>query len=361
MESNIQLLLALTRLGIGHPSGEIPAFKDFQALYDIARKQELQAVVLDAIEDLRVQEPRREDLPTRAMMLPWIGGVLRGFEKRYPLYEYVLAGMADFYSKHGFKMMTFKGYVCCQDWPRPNHRPCGDIDIWLFGKQEEADAVLREKGVPISTGHHHHTIFRVGGLVFENHYDFINVNHHRSGQKMEALLKELAADDSHYMMVRDKKVYIPSPRLNTLFLLYHTMLHFVSTEMNLRQLLDWGFYVKMHREEIEWDWLLPILKEYHLTEFFHCMNAILVEDLGFEPALFPSAEASDLAFKERIREGILAQNVIKKEPAHFLPRVLFRFRRWKDNNWKRRLCFPDSVWSIFWIGVKGHLLKPESI
>lgn len=356
----MELLLALTRLGLGHPAGEIPAITDCQKLRELARKQGLQAVVLDGIEELRKLEPAREDLPSPEMMLPWISEMFRNFEKRYNVYEYVLATMAGFYAQNGIKMMTFKGYVCSLDWPVPKHRPCGDIDIWLFGKQEEADSLLEGKGVTIDNRHYHHTVFRAGGLTVENHYDFITVNHHHSGQKMEALLKQLAADDSHFITVRGQKVYVPSPKMNALFLIYHTMLHFVSTEMNLRQLLDWGFYAKKHGGELDWDWLLGVLEEYHLTQFFHCINAILVEDLGFEAGIFPPL-AFEPGLKARIREAILSQSVTKKEPAHLLPRVLFRFRRWCTNNWKRRLCFPDSVWSIFWLGVKAHIQKPGMI
>ena len=353
-------MIALTRLGLGHPAGEIPVITDCEQLWEQARKQELQAVVLDGMEELRRREPSRKDIPSQEIVLPWISEIIRNFEKRYEAYEHVLANLAGFYARSGIRMMTFKGYVCSLDWPVPNHRPCGDIDIWLFGMQKEADSLLEQKGVSIDNSHHHHTIFSTGGFMVENHYDFIDVDHHHSGQKMEVLLKELAADDSHFIMVRGQKVYIPSPHLNALFLVYHTMLHFVSTEMTLRQLLDWGFYAKKHGKELDWNWLLGVLEEYHLTQFFHCINAILVEDLGFEAGIFP-ALAFEPALKARIREAILSQSVVKTEPARFLPRVLFRYRRWKGNNWKRRLCFPDSVWSIFWLGVKAHIKKPGTI
>lgn len=36
-------------------------------------------------------------------------------------------------------MMVLKGYGLSLNYLKPSHRPCGDIDIWLFGKQKEAD------------------------------------------------------------------------------------------------------------------------------------------------------------------------------------------------------------------------------
>jgi len=92
-------------------------------------------------------------------------------------------------------MMLLKGLACGVDWPRPEHRPYGDIDIYLFGKQKEADEALRQAqgpGFKVDTSHHHHTVFQWQGFTVENHYDFLNVHHHKSNVELEAILKSLA-------------------------------------------------------------------------------------------------------------------------------------------------------------------------
>lgn len=146
-------------------------------------------------------------------------------------------------------MMVLKGYACSLDWPKPNHRPCGDIDIWQFGDYKEADAILSsEKGIKIDDLHEHHTIFNWRDFTVENHYDFIDVQHRKSSPVLEMILKELGKDVTHYVELNDtstgtiSKVYLPSPNLHALFLLRHCMEHFASTELTLRQLLDWAFF-----------------------------------------------------------------------------------------------------------------------
>lgn len=97
--------------------------------------------------------------------MEWIGETLQGYEYRYELYQRAIAELAEFYNSHGFKMMVLKGYACSLDWPKPEHRPCGDIDIWLFGQQREADAALvswfkvQDPSFKIDSSHHHHTVF----------------------------------------------------------------------------------------------------------------------------------------------------------------------------------------------------------
>ena len=75
----------------------------------------------------------------------------------------------------------------------------------------------------------------------ENHYDFIEVHHHRSSPALEAILKAQGQDDTYFVELNGERVYVPSPNLHALFLLRHMMEHFASTDITLRQLLDWLF------------------------------------------------------------------------------------------------------------------------
>lgn len=168
--------------------------------------------------------------------------------------------------------MVLKGYACSLGWPKPNHRPCGDIDIWQFGKQKDADALLSsEKGIKIDDSHEHHTVFYWRDFMVENHYDFIDVQHRKSSPQLESILKELGSDDSYTIEVNGERIYIPSPNLHALFLLRHSMEHFASTELTLRQLLDWAFFVEKQGKEVDWNWLEGVLEEFGMTPAYNIL------------------------------------------------------------------------------------------
>ena len=154
----------------------------------------LSAIVLDGVNGLSGLSSLSSSAvqgPAKQFLLQWIGEVMQSYEGRYAAYEKAIGSLAGFYNQHGYKMMVLKGYASSLDWPNPRHRPCGDIDIWQFGKQKEADAVLaKEKGVKIDTSHHHHTVFEWDGFSVENYYDFINVHHHKSNVEFEKILKQ---------------------------------------------------------------------------------------------------------------------------------------------------------------------------
>ena len=169
------VFLQLVRFGIGHP-GDVPCETVYwDELWTLAERQGLSAVVVDGNE--RVLERQR---PPKELLLQWIGEVLHSYEYRYKLYNRTIAELAGFYREHGLNMMILKGYACSLDWPKPEHRPCGDIDIWQSGKQKEGDALLEsEKGIKIDDSHEHHTVFYWQDFMVENHYDFIDVHHRK--------------------------------------------------------------------------------------------------------------------------------------------------------------------------------------
>lgn len=354
MDTNIQnTFLALIRLGIGHPICERLKEIRWEAVEALALQQGLSAVVVDGIEQL--PEHLR---PPKDILLQWIGETLQGYEYRFELYRNTIAEMSGFYNQHGYKLMVLKGYACSVNWPTPEHRPCGDIDIWQFGKQKEADDILvKEKGIKIDKSHHHHTVFEWNDFTVENHYDFINTLRHKSHKDLEALFKELGSDDTHTVEVLGEKVYLPSPNLHALFLIRHALNHFVSIGINLRQVLDWAFFVEKYTKEVNWDWLLSLLDKYHMREFFNCINAICVEDLGFDPKIFPFVQFSPF-IKDKVFNDIISPEYTLEDSKGILKRYIHKYKRWKGNAWKQELCFDESRWSAFWSGVGSLFMKP---
>ena len=355
--SNIyNAFLALTRLGLSHSSQGITCDANWDEIQALAVQHGLSAIVLDGIEKLP-----DNNRPPKELLLQWIGETLQSFEQRFELSRRAISDLAGWYNAHGFKMMVLKGFACAQNWPKPEHRPCGDIDIWLFGKSQEADAILsKEKAVKIDKSHHHHTVFDWCDFIVENHYDFINVHHHKSNIEFEKILKELASDDSYFVEVYGEKVYLPSPNLHALFLLKHTMIHFAAEGVSLRQLIDWGFFVKANGKDVDWKMVLDVLERFGMKDLFNIINAICVEDLGFDAIIFPQVQFNPV-LKDKVLNEILSPEFSNQTPNGLLKRIPFKLRRWKGNAWKHELCYKESMWSAFWSGLWNHLLKPSSI
>ena len=140
----------------------------------------------------------------------------------------------------------------------------------------------------------------------------------------------------------------------------HLVAHFTSVSITLRQVLDWAFFVEKHTKEVDWEWLIAVLKKYHMIEFYNTINAICVGDLGFSAKIFPNVQfRPDL--KDKVLKDILYPKYSASEPTRLIPRLLYKYRRWQGNAWKHELCYSESRWSAFWNGLWAHLLKPASL
>ena len=356
MREQHEVFLELIRIGIGRPVSCFSNEVDWNYIHQLAVEHGVTAVVLDSIEKL----PETKG-PNQMILLNWIGDVLHNYEKRYFQYRTAIADLARCYKAHGVKMMVLKGYACGINWPKPEHRPYGDIDIWLFGNQQYADdCLLEDKGIKVDKSEHHHTLFKWGEFLVENHYDFLNIHQHRSSVTMEKILKELGKDDSYFVEIDGEKVYLPSPNLHALFLLRHSMTHFAAEGINFRQLLDWAFFVEKNSKEVDWEWLKGVLEEFGMIPLFHIFNTICVDDLGFDAKLFPNVQFGHI-LKDKVLNEILNPKFSKELPNGFLKRVIYKYQRWKANEWKYRLCFKESVQMAFLSGVWNHLTKPKTI
>lgn len=135
---------------------------------------------------------------------------------------------------------------------------------------------------------------------------------------------------------------------------------FTTSSVTLRQLLDWAFSVQKYHNDIDWEWLKGVLTKYKMVDFYNSINAICVEELGFEASMFHGVQFN-LTMKENVLNDLLCPKFERSEPKWLLPRLVYKFRRWTANGWKRELCYDESGWSSLWSGICNHLLKPASI
>ena len=360
-------LLVLLRLGIGNEAGEaLPAAIDWPAVRALAKQQQLTAIAFDGA--VRLLEA---GTLTGARALPgqikmqWLHNVDTNYEQRYPRYRRALADLTRFYAGHGIPLMVLKGYGLSLCYPRPEHRPCGDFDIWLSGRQQEADRLLTaELGIPVEPDPHHHTMFQFEGFSVENHFNFFNVRSHRSNRQLEDYFKRTFAEGARAVEVEGERVLLPGADFHAMFLLRHSLQHFAGGTggFRLRNVLDWALFVRAHAGQIHWEPLLEVAAQYRMTPFLSCLDAICIQDLGFDAALFPALPV-DAELKERVLQDILFPPFgDQPEPRKLLPRIAYKWRRLRASAWKDRLCFSDDQpWRRYLLSLWDHLIHPDRI
>ena len=371
MNETIRTLLYLVRLGLFTDmlvcsDNDCDFSKtNWGKLFCISVSQGVNAIAADGLQ-LLLENPSNKELlksldaaPLKLKKMQWLGYSLT-IERIYEQHKHVMSELAAFYRTHGIKMLVAKGYGLSLNYPVPNHRPLGDIDIWLFGEQKRGDNALSERGVKIDYGHHHHTIFNYKGVTIENYSDFLCVPGHRKNASYERILKRLAYEESVRYEINGEEIYYPSANFNALFILKHSATHFASTEMSLRQLLDWGTFVLKHSKDVDWDFVIKIAKQYNLYHFMSCQNALCIDYLGFPLDVFPAFERNK-ELETRVLNDILSPEFNKKAPEGFLKGLLFKYERWRANVWKHKITFPESLTETLLTQIFAHIQKPASL
>lgn len=368
-----EALFALLRLGLSLESNcnnntdiyTLLDCKKWRNIFQLSIQQGVNAIAADGLQ-LLLENPNNKELlksldvaPLKLQKMQWLGSSLT-IERIYEQHKHVMSELAAFYRTHGIKMLVAKGYGLSLNYPVPNHRPLGDIDIWLFGEQKRGDNALSGKGVKIDYGHHHHTIFNYKGVTIENYSDFLCVPGHRKNASYERLLKRLAYEESVRSEINGEEIYYPSANFNALFILKHSATHFASTEMNLRQLLDWGTFVLKHGKDVDWIFVVKVTKQYNLYHFMNCQNALCVDYLGFPLDVFPAFERNK-ELETRVLNDILSPEFNKKAPEGFLKGLLFKYERWRANVWKHKITFPESLTETLLTQIFAHIQKPASL
>lgn len=376
------LLLDLIKAALGKgDSCGYPGAVDWNALFDLSVRQCVPALVLDGLQRLygaASPELAGNSAEAKLCKLRWAGLVLK-MERQYALHERIIAELAAFYGKEGIGLMLLKGVGLSRYWPRPDHRAVGDIDVYLMEQGAErasaglpvwkrADGAMKEKlGIVADNSHHHHSVYTYKGVMVENHYDFVNVHSHRSNRRIEADFKRLAGSGSEEHVCADGTgIYLPSPLLNALYVARHSACHFAAEGMNLRQLLDWALFVEKRHADIDWDFFWARCRDYGMEDYVLCMNEIAVRKLGFGKEIFhtPGEYSGFGSCRRELVDRVLNDIFFPQKPEgqkEGIPYVVARFRLWRDNLWKHRLVYSDSVPSTFVAQIKSHLMKPATI
>ena len=121
------VLCVLVQLGLWNTAdcNPIPD-TNWDAVSKLAFQHGVGAIVFDGIQycyDKKIPI----DMGTQTK-LEWIGFVHQ-LEVEYQKQLDTIASLAKFYQKHGIRMMVLKGYGLSLNYPKPNHRPCSDLDI----------------------------------------------------------------------------------------------------------------------------------------------------------------------------------------------------------------------------------------
>ena len=339
MNAEQSLLLNMVSQGVGNKCATPSLSVNWNRFVSLAVCEGVGAIVCDGLQNIEMEGDAKYEL-----MASYIQA-----ESRYSQCVSALSALAKLCRKHSVKLLVLKGYGLSLNYPVPAHRPCGDIDVYMFGCGEFINQMMEDElGISVDRENPHHSSFVFGGFNVENHNTFLDVEDYRNHIADEQLFQELLAEGCTEISVGNEKCLVPSVKLNSVYVLRHMAHHFSVGKITLRHVLDWAMFVRANHDCIDWDFVWEYAGKSGCSRFLNCLNGICVGQLGFESEMFPVRERYG-RLQRRMLEDILTP--YKKN----LPPVSRNFRvgvikalRLLKGGWKYRMCCNDSVAGLVW-------------
>lgn len=308
----------------------------WEQLYLLSKRQGTVAVMFEAIRDI----PKGFALP-KPITMRWISHAL-SIEEQMKKKEAVSVEFAEKLSGRGIQTVVLKGLSYASYYPNPYHRESGDLDCYLVGKKDEGDKITVEIGGKMEEAGYKHSHLYYKGLTIENHNYLTSFDNTKLGVKTEQLLQKLI--NIGCRPIGKTKLQNPSADFNALFLIKHAQRHFIKEGICVRHLLDWAFFLKAESQNVNWDKVIPMMKECRILEFAKVMTRLCIEQLGM------AIDIEELSSPMKISDAVLA-DILGEQPDLFhenFVQKIGRIMRRLYRMWKFRSLADESYCRLVW-------------
>lgn len=366
MQEPKDTLFPLLRLALCTSSedGGLPSFTkaEWEALVNLSFKHGMAALVVDGLEKLEAQNAGLGILDTpelEVLRYELFGGEMT-VEADYSRHREVIAELMAFYRDMDVKPMLVKGYGLSLDYPKPEHRASGDIDVYLYHIGEYADQMVKRKlGIEVKQNEDKHSVFEFEGITVENHATFTNVVEYPSHRQMEEFL-QAEAQKAYPVEMGGAVMYLPTAMFNAVFLPCHIAGHFVYGGMSLKQIVDWAVFVSKHHSEIDWMQVFELASGAGFLPLLKALNGIVVRHLGVGKECVPD-DFGPTRVMDRVLEELLAPVAVRHSESY-----LAKVCRFFGVKWKYDLVFRENYFLTFfrrgWASFRGrHLRKSRNV
>ena len=286
MNTSAEALLQLSNIVINGRGQTIPDNADWQDVLALAKKQGIRGLVYDAFDNLKKSGADIKGFPESEQILKiYTQTVLT--ENLHTRYFELAKHVSEMWKRHGIKTIVFKGLAHSRYYPTPEHREFGDFDCYLIDEHgncayREGNEIARKNGYAVDDSWYKHSHISYKKLTIENHQFFTSARRGGTDKALHQYIVEAIGDGLDLERLRDTDIYVLPLKAEGLFLLYHSLTHFLVEGINLRHFVDWACWIKANQDKIAWKEFYTLCKRFRLDGFVDVMNTIAVKLLGVE-------------------------------------------------------------------------------
>ena len=274
---------------------------DWEALYRLSQEQTVVPLVTDGINRLP-----REFLPAEPeRMDPFLGDMMSTTKRNRVLDAFI---PKVFGALEGIPVVLVKGQALAQDYPDPERRQPGDIDLLLLPESyEAAKAILLPKATAVLDEEKEiwHQGMRYRSIEVEIHGSISTLLSRKLDRQLAAFLEE-QFDGRTFptVSIGGADIPVPDAGFNAIYVFVHFLQHYWSGGIGLRQLADWMTFVSVHKRDIHPVILEKRLEALGLVNMWKVFTGFAQEYLGCPAEKLPLVAMPDTKKNARIWQYI---------------------------------------------------------
>mgnify|MGYP002521336705 CR=1 FL=1 len=331
--------------------GDMPEAVDPAAIGEmirVAARQKTRGLIFDAL--IRGGAPLSEDSVERMRQF-----LLQSLSTHRMLDDALGRAMTAL-REAGIPAVLLKGQGAARNYPNPQLRECGDIDIYI-GPERLAEAVRTLSPLADRVDDHlngKHWELTMGPAEIELHQHTMLPESRRAARFYPAIEEEGLTRGLVALEFNGVRVNTPEPTFNAFYLFYHAWHHFISGGVGFRQLCDWTLYLHGCRAQIDRDRLDAMLDGMRLRRPWQLFGNSAVQALGLPREEMPFYEGKRPHTTHRILRLILAEGNFGRgrEPRFLRPKGYVAGKAYSFGVHFTRFCrrlpiAPREAWQNF--------------
>lgn len=356
------ILLQLLSIAINRKCFILDDNVDWRNVLILAQKQGVRGLAFEALELLKQENAECGSFPDRTTLMQWYAQTAF-VEKMFAQHVALAKDVVELWKHHGIKTVVFKGLAHSRYYPRAEHREFGDFDCYLIDAYGECayrqgNEVARKKGLMVDDGWYKHSHIAYKKLTIENHQYFTSARRGGTDLALHKYIVEAIGNGSKLERLDGTEIYVLPVEAEGLFMLYHSLTHFLVEGINLRHFVDWACWIKTNQNKLEWTEFYSLCQRFRLDGFADVLNTIATKYLGVE--LNDKRIFADSEFAERTIESALYDDtsIYNRGKGQWYQRLhvignAFRY------SWKYRDVAHYSMIGYVWQFVYGFLRRKE--
>lgn len=359
MGESIDILLKLIRLAIGTEKDySFPEEVNWEEVCALSFSQGVASIAVDGLQVMMENNPGACDSlhlsENEELKYRWFSSIFSA-EQNYAKQLEVVSKLRKLFGMEKMPFMIMKGIALSKYYPVPEHRECGDVDIYLGQNYKKSNLLLKENGIDYDEYYYRHSVSHINGIMVENHCVLCDTRGPKSTKLFELQLECLADK----CLSRESGQVFPLPDFNALFLPWHVSAHFAFERVNLRHLLDWALFIWKDGMLINEELFLEAQNKYKYgySAFSKILTALAIKKFHIPAEALPSfllsaAESVDNKLCMRVFDYMLIGDLKERDERVWRSR-LNNVKQVLSDNWKYRELYNMSALRFLMYKVKG--------